>query len=64
MKKLTFTELQRFRLQEAHRHASVVLSEIKARPLSGEPLALMKHLEEAVGTIQAVLITVPPSNSR
>lgn len=42
------TELQQFKLQEAHRYASDVLRELKQFQLTGPALRRMQVLEEAV----------------
>lgn len=54
MKKLS--DIQMFRLDEAHRHASAVLIDLRSRPLKGADLERMKALEAAVQNLEALRI--------
>lgn len=53
MKTLKLTEVQEFRLKEAHLHLSTVLREIKRLKLEGKALDQMRHLEKITGDLEA-----------
>jgi len=48
--------LQRNKIQEAHRHASGVLQEVKQKRLRGQDLEDMKTLETAVQNLELFLL--------
>ena len=54
MKKLT--EKQKHQVETARDEASSVLRELKSRPLKGKELARMKLIEDAVATLEVVVL--------
>ena len=53
---MRLTELQRHKLQEAHKNASDVLREVKQKKLRGKELENMKILEVAVQHLEVLFL--------
>lgn len=58
MKIIKFTPVQLLRLDEAQRHLSAVLREVKQERLEGRALMQMKTLEDALSGVEVVKMSV------
>ena len=58
MKQLKFTPEQRIRFMDSYQALQKVLNQIKQESLEGQALVLMKELESAVQSLEAVALMV------